>query len=86
MLLKKILQNTSASPNVVFYDPFQDVDTDNIIQHVIGLANLDFEGPRYVVFGVNKAAMQGNGVVGWWQVSKALNMGHAPMSCAIKFV
>ena len=64
MLLKKILQQTSASPNMVFRDPFKPVETDQLIQEIIGLANLDFAGARYIVFGINKAAMEGSGVVG----------------------
>jgi hypothetical protein len=64
MLLKKLLLQTSASPNMVFRDPFKAVETDQLIQEIIGLANLDFAGPRYIVFGINKAAMEGNGVVG----------------------
>jgi hypothetical protein len=64
MLLKKLLQQTSASPNMVFRDPFKPVETDQLIQEIIGLANLDFAGARYIVFGINKATMQGSGVVG----------------------
>ena len=64
MLLKKLMQHTSASPNILFRDPFKAIETEELFQEIIGLANLDFEGARFIVFGVNKASMQGNGVVG----------------------
>ena len=64
MLLKKIMQLTSASPNVFFRDPFKPVETDQLILEIIGLANVDFDGARYIVFGINKATMEGSGAVG----------------------
>jgi len=64
MLLKKLLQQTSSAPNILFRDPFKAIGQAALIKEVIGLANVEFDGPRYIVFGVNKATMQGNGYVG----------------------
>ncbi len=64
MLLKKLLQKTSASPNILFRDPFKAIEPEALIKEVIGLANIEFDGPRYIVFGVNKATMEGSGYVG----------------------
>jgi hypothetical protein len=64
MLLKQLIQQTSASANLLFRDPFARVDPEQLVKEVIGLANADAEGPRYIIFGMNLGAMEGSGVVG----------------------
>lgn len=64
MLLKQLLQQTSASPNLLFRDPFIKIESEQLVREVIGLANIEFSGARYLIFGVNAGAMEGSGVVG----------------------
>lgn len=64
MLLKQLLQQTSMSPGLLFRDPFMEQNPENLVQDVIGLANADVDGARYMIFGVNKGAMEGSGIVG----------------------
>jgi len=64
MLLKQLVQQTSASANLLFCDPFARFDSEQLVKEVIGLANADVEGPRYIIFGINLGSMEGSGVVG----------------------
>lgn len=85
MLLKQLLQQTSAAPNLLFRDPFTAIDSEKLVQEVIGLANIDFEGPRYLIFGVNKGAMEGSGIVGIAESAMAdLKSAHRLISALVK--
>ena len=64
MLLKQLIQQTSSAANLVFRDPFARAEPEQLVKEVIGLANADVEGPRYIVFGVNLGVMEGSGIVG----------------------
>ncbi len=64
MLLKKMLESPSTSPNLVIFDPFQSIDREALVREVVGLANARVEGPRSILFGVNPGALNGNKVVG----------------------
>lgn len=64
MLLKQLLDSPKTCSNMLVYDPFGDLNREELVKEVIGLANADVEGPRNILFGVNAAAMDGNGVVG----------------------
>lgn len=64
MFLKQLLQQPGVSGNLRFPDPFRAVDRENLVREVIALANADLQGPRYLVFGVNRGAMEGHGIVG----------------------
>jgi len=45
-------------------DPFRLPDQEQLVKEVIGLANADVDGPRYILFGINAGAMDANQVVG----------------------
>ena len=64
MLLKQLLQQPSVSPNLLFRDPFMEQNPEQLVQQVIGLANADADGARYIIFGVNVGTMEGSGIVG----------------------
>lgn len=64
MLLKQLLDSPKTCSNLLVYDPFGEVNREELVREVIGLANADVEGPRNILFGVNAAAMDGNGIVG----------------------
>jgi hypothetical protein len=64
MLLKQLLQQPSISSNLLFRDPFMEHNPEQLVKEVIGLANIDIDGPRYIVFGINVGATEGSGIVG----------------------
>ncbi len=64
MLLNQLLQQPSTSSKQLVCDPFKEPDKEELVKEVIGLANADVDGPRYILFGVNSAAMEGTGIVG----------------------
>ena len=64
MLLNQLLQKAKTSSNLFVCDPFRVPDQEELVKEVIGLANADGDGPRYILFGVNAGAMEGSGVVG----------------------
>ncbi len=64
MLLKQLLESPQTSSSLVVYDPFKQLDREELVREVIGLANADVEGPRNILFGVNAGALDGNGIVG----------------------
>ena len=64
MLLKPLLQSPRTSSRMLVYDPFVDLDRCELVREVIGLANADVDGPRNILFGVNAAAVEGDGIVG----------------------
>jgi hypothetical protein len=45
-------------------DPFRLPDQEQLVKEVIGLANADVDGPRYILFGINAGGMEGKRVVG----------------------
>lgn len=64
MLLNQLLQQPSTSSKLLVCDPFKEPDKEELVKEVIGLANADVDGPRYILFGINSAAMEGDGTVG----------------------
>ena len=64
MLLNQLLQQPSTSSQMLVCDPFRVPDKEELVKEVIGLANSDADGPRYILFGINSAAMEGSGTVG----------------------
>lgn len=66
-------------------DPFADLDRFDLVTEVIGLANADVEGPRTILFGVNPAAVEGNGIVGISESTAAeLKKAHRLVSMLIE--
>lgn len=85
MLLNQLLRQPSISPNLSFRDPFIEHDPEQLVQEVIGLANADVDGARYIIFGVNKGAMEGSGIVGMAESAVAeLKKAHRLVSALIK--
>lgn len=64
MLLKQLLDSPRTSSNLVVYDPFGDLDREELVKEVVALANADVEGPRNILFGVNAGGVDGHSVVG----------------------
>ena len=64
MLLKQLLNSPQTSSSLLVYEPFRELDRLELVREVIGLANADAEGPRHILFGVNPAAVDGDGVIG----------------------
>lgn len=64
MLLKQLIDSPKTCSNLLVYDPFVAMNREELVKEVIGLANADVEGPRNILFGVNAAAIDGNGLVG----------------------
>lgn len=64
MLLKRLLNSPGTSSNLLVWEPFRDVDRQELVTEVIGLANADVDGPRYILFGVNPGTVEGDGVIG----------------------
>lgn len=64
MLLKKLIESPKTSSKLLVYDPFAELDQEELVMEVIGLANADVEGPRNILFGINAGAMEGGGIVG----------------------
>ncbi len=85
MLLKQLLESPKTSSNLVVYDPFQDVDREELVKEVIGLANADVDGPRNILFGVNTGAVDGDGIVGIPESAMAdLKKAHRLLSALIE--
>lgn len=64
MLLQQLLKSPRTSSGLLVCEPFRTPDREELVREVIGLANADVEGPRYILFGVNPGAIEGDGVVG----------------------
>ena len=64
MLLQQLIKQPMTSSQMLVCDPFRLPDQEQLVKEVIGLANADVEGPRYILFGINPGAMDGNRVVG----------------------
>ncbi|MFQ6006411.1 MAG: helix-turn-helix domain-containing protein [Woeseia sp.] len=60
-------------------------DPEQLVQEVIGLANIDVNGARYIIFGVNLGTMEGSGIVGIAESAIAdLKKAHRLISALIK--
>ncbi len=64
MLLKQLLERPRPASNLLVYDPFRDLDNDELADKVVRLANAEVEGPRHILFGINAGAVEGTGLVG----------------------
>ncbi len=64
MLLQQLLKSPRTSSGLLVCEPFRKPDRHALVKEVIGLANADVDGPRYILFGVNPGAMEGDGIVG----------------------
>jgi len=64
MLLQQLIQQPITSSKLVVYDPFRTPEPTELVKEVIGLANADVDGPRYILFGINPGGMEGSKVVG----------------------
>ena len=64
MLLKQLLESPKTSSKLLVCDPFREQDREELVKEVIGLANADVDGPRYILFGINAGAIAGSGIVG----------------------
>ncbi|MCH7820928.1 MAG: hypothetical protein IIA07_02825 [Proteobacteria bacterium] len=85
MLLKQLLQQPQTSSKLFVCDPFREPDHEELVKEVIGLANADVDGPRYILFGVNAGAMEGSGYVGIADSAMAnLKKAHRLMSSMIE--
>ena len=85
MLLKQLLHQPPTASNFLFWDPFSEQNPEQLVQEVIGLANADVDGARYIIFGINKGAMEGSGVVGIAENAIAdLKKAHQLISALVK--
>ncbi len=85
MLLKQLLESPKTSSNLVVYDPFQELDREELVREVIGLANAEVDGPRNILFGVNAGAVDGNGIVGIPETALAdLKKAHRLLSAVVE--
>ena len=64
MLLQQLIQQPITSSKLVVCDPFRMPEPAELVKEVIGLANADVDGPRYLLFGINPGGMEGKKVVG----------------------
>ncbi len=85
MLLNQLLQQPKTSSKLLVYDAFKDPDPEELVKEVIGLANADVDGPRYILFGINPGSVEGSGVVGISESAMAdLKMAHRLLSAQIE--
>ena len=85
MLLQQLIQQPITSSKLVVFDPFRMPEPSELVKEVIGLANADVEGPRYILFGVNPGAIDGSKVVGIKDdAAAALKKAHRVISAQIE--
>jgi hypothetical protein len=85
MLLQQLIQQPITSSKLVVFDPFRMPEPAELVKEVIGLANADVEGPRYILFGVNPGAIDGSKVVGIKEdAAAALKKAHRVISAHIE--
>jgi len=85
MLLQQLIQQPITSSKLVVFDPFRMPEPAELVKEVIGLANADVEGPRYILFGVNPGAIEGSKVVGIKDdAAAALKKAHRVISAQIE--
>ena len=85
MLLQQLIQQPITSSKLVIFDPFRMPEPSELVKEVIGLANADVEGPRYILFGVNPGAIDGSKIVGIKDdAAAALKKAHRVISAQIE--
>ena len=85
MLLQQLIQQPITSSKLVVFDPFRMPEPSELVKEVIGLANADVEGPRYILFGVNPGAIEGSKVVGLKDdAAAALKKAHRVISAQVE--
>ena len=85
MLLTELLQNPRTSSNLLVCDPFRELDQEELVKEVIGLANAVVDGPRHILFGINAGTMEGSGMVGISESAMAdLKKAHRLISALIE--
>jgi hypothetical protein len=85
MLLQQLIQQPITSSKLVVFDPFRLPEPAELVKEVIGLANADVEGPRYILFGVNPGAIDGSKVVGIKDdAAAALKKAHRVISAQVE--
>ncbi len=85
MLLRQLLESPKTSSKLLVYDPFRELDQEELVKEVIGLANADVDGPRNILFGINAGAIEGGGIVGIAESAMAdLKKFHRPLSALIE--
>ena len=85
MILTQLLQQPKTSSKLLVCDPFREPSQEELLKEVIGLANADVDGPRYILFGVNVGAMEGSGIVGIAESAMAdLKKAHRLLSALIE--
>ena len=85
MLLKQLLLQPKTSSKLLVCDPFREQDPEELVKEVIGLANAEVDGPRYILFGINAGAMEGSGIVGVAESAMAdLKKAHRLLSTLIE--
>jgi hypothetical protein len=85
MLLKQLLLQPKTSSKMLVCDPFREQDPEELVKEVIGLANAEVDGPRYILFGINAGAMEGSGIVGIAESAMAdLKKAHRLLSTLIE--
>ena len=85
MLLQQLIQQPTTSSKLVVFDPFRMPEPAELVKEVIGLANADVDGPRYILFGINPGGMDGKKVVGIKDdVATALKKAHRLISAQIE--
>lgn len=85
MLLKQLINSAKTASNFLVYDPFGEPARWELVKEVIGLANADIDGPRAILFGINPAAVEGDGIVGISETAAAeLKRAHRLVSGLIE--
>jgi len=85
MLLQQLIQQPITSSKLVVCDPFRMPEPAELVKEVIGLANADVDGPRYILFGINPGGMEGSKVVGIKDdAAAALKKAHRLISAQIE--
>ena len=85
MLLQQLIQQPITSSKLVIFDPFRVPDPSELVKEVIGLANANVEGPRYILFGVNPGGIDGSKIVGIKDdAAAALKKAHRVISAQIE--
>ncbi len=85
MLLQQLIQQPTTSSKMLVFDPFRMPEPSELVKEVIGLANADVDGPRYILFGVNPGAIDGSKAVGIKDdVAAALKKAHRVISAHVE--
>ena len=85
MLLQQLIQQPITSSKLVVCDPFRMPEPSELVKEVIGLANADVDGPRYILFGINAGGMEGSKIVGIKDdAAAALKKAHRLISAQIE--